>query len=72
MPIKENLVNVSAELRSVAHQMHDEALNNEQDKQNASLEAAEKLCVQIKADIDCARALMHQGVGQFVPYSPSM
>jgi hypothetical protein len=72
MPIKENLVKVSAELRTVSHQMHDEAMNNEQEKQNASWEAAEKLCEQIKADIDCARALMHQGAGQFVPYSPAV
>ncbi len=72
VPIKENLVKVSAELRTVAHQMHDEALNNDVDKQNALWAAAEKLCEQIKVDIDCARALMHQGVGQFTPYSPSM
>jgi hypothetical protein len=72
MPIKENLVKVAAELRAVAHQMHDEALNNDVDQQNAVWDAALKLCDAIKGDIDCARALMHPGVGQFTAYSPAM
>ena len=71
VPIKENLVKVSAELRTVAHKMHDEALNNDAEKQNALWAAAETLAKTMKGDIDCARALMHQGVGQFIPYSPA-
>ena len=71
VPIQENLVKVSAELRMVAHQMHDEALNNDAKRQNDLWTTAEMLCVALKGDIDCARALMHQGVGQFTPYSPS-
>jgi hypothetical protein len=71
VPIKEHLVQDSAELRKVAHQMHDEALNNDAQKQNDLWAAAEVLCVALKGDIDCARALMHQGPGQFSPYSPS-
>ena len=72
LPIQSNTEKVSAELRSVAHKMHDEALNNDADKQNELWTAAEKLCVALKGDIDCARALMNQGAGQFTPYSPSM
>ena len=72
MPIRENLVKVSTELRSVTHKMHDSALNNDADKQNELWMAAEKLGAALKVDIDCARALMHQGSGQFSPYSPSV
>ena len=71
LPIQENLVKVSAELRSVAHKMHDEALNNDIEKQNDLWTTAEALCATLKTDIDCARALMHQGTGQFSPYSPT-
>jgi hypothetical protein len=71
LPIQENLVKVSAELRSVAHKMHDEALNNESEKQNELWTTAEELRATLKDDIDCARSLMHQGAGQFSPYSPS-
>jgi hypothetical protein len=48
--------------------MHDEVLNNDAQKQNDLWTAAEELCGKLKSDIDCARALMHQGVGQFSPY----
>ena len=55
-PIKANLVKVSAELRTVAHKMHDEALNNDTKKQDALCLTAQSFC---KIDINSARALMH-------------
>jgi hypothetical protein len=68
-PIQENLVKVSAELRTVSHKMHAEALNNDANKQNDLWAAAEKLSLVLKGDIDCAKALLHQSMVQFSPHS---
>jgi hypothetical protein len=68
VPIQENLVKVSAELREMAHKMHDEALNNDSKKQDELWAAAEVLCVTLKGDIHCARALLHQSAVQFSPH----